>query len=89
MNVLLKKGRILGNVLGLHWVSEMQVYNADMSTRIEKIVSVGQTGADRAALDWAIKKGVRMVVGVLKGVKLRMGRLIYVIYQLSHLGLDE
>ncbi|MGD0745594.1 MAG: putative molybdenum carrier protein [Verrucomicrobiota bacterium] len=26
---------------------------------IEKIVSGGQTGADRAALDWAIEKGIK------------------------------
>ena len=29
--------------------------------KIIKIVSGGQTGADRAALDWAIKNGIRVL----------------------------
>jgi hypothetical protein len=29
-----------------------------MRAAIQRIVSGGQTGADRAALDWAIKRGV-------------------------------
>lgn len=29
-----------------------------MSTTVERIVSGGQTGADRAALDWAIDRGI-------------------------------
>jgi len=34
---------------------------------ITKIVSGGQTGADRAALDFAIKNSIPMAAGFLKG----------------------
>ena len=34
------------------------VFQEDLRPMIEKIISGGQTGADRAALDWAIKHGV-------------------------------
>jgi hypothetical protein len=41
-----------------------------------KIVSGGQTGGDRAALDWMIQNGVNYAGWCPKAVKLRVGRLM-------------
>lgn len=46
-----------------------------MRTRIEKIVSGGQTGADRAALDWAIKNCVKYSGWCPKGRKAEDGQI--------------
>ena len=50
-----------------------------MKQLIERLVSGGQTGADRAALDWAIATVFRMAAGARVAAKPRTVQLITVI----------
>jgi hypothetical protein len=44
--------------LNHHAIEKWLEGNQPMTMKIERIVSGGQTGADRAALDWAIERGI-------------------------------
>jgi hypothetical protein len=46
-----------------------------IETKIPKIVSGGQTGADRAALDWALSRGIECGGWCPKGRKAEDGRI--------------
>jgi hypothetical protein len=46
-----------------------------IATHIPKIVSGGQTGADRAALDWALSRGIECGGWCPKGRKAEDGRI--------------